>query len=164
MIVDQTRLHFNALREAELAQLGAALAADCLSQGQRLVTLSGSLGVGKTTLVRAMLRALGVEGRVKSPSFSVIEPYETCLGPAHHCDFYRLAAPTDWLGLGLRDLMDGEQMVLVEWPERAEGFPTPDLAIAIAFEHEDQPEGPRQLSIRSALSLPRAQALLSQKG
>ncbi|MEY3953019.1 MAG: hypothetical protein RL320_1821, partial [Pseudomonadota bacterium] len=88
MIVDQTRLHINALHEPDLAQVGAALARDCAESRLRLITLSGSLGTGKTTLVRSLLRALGVEGRIKSPSFSVMELYDTSIGPVHHCDFY----------------------------------------------------------------------------
>lgn len=161
MIVDQTRLHFNALTEAELNALGQALALDAEAEGLRLITLSGSLGAGKTTLVRALLRALGVEGRIKSPSFSVIEPYETRLGPAHHCDFYRLKSPSDWRDLGLRDLLDGQQMVLVEWPEMAEGLPPADLCIALGFQSADAPDGARVVEISARRPLPRAQALLS---
>jgi len=160
MIVDQTRLHFNALNQAELARLGEALALDIQQEGLRLVTLSGGLGSGKTSLVRALLRALGVEGRIKSPSFSVMEPYETALGPAHHCDFYRLRRPEDWRELGLRDLLDGEQLVLIEWPEKAEGLPTPDLRIELGFQSEDAAEEPRRAVVRSRGPLPQAQSLL----
>lgn len=160
MIVDQTRLHFNALSEDGLARVGEALAHDCQAAGLRFITLSGSLGTGKTTLVRSLLRALGVTGRVKSPSFSVMESYETSLGAAHHCDFYRLQSGSDWRGLGLRDLLDGEQLVLIEWPERAEGLPPADLSLTLSFAEPDRPEGPRRLSLASMRPLPATQSVL----
>ena len=163
MIVDQTRLHFNALDETHLSQVGAALARDIQTTGLRLITLSGSLGAGKTTLVRGLLSSLGVDGRVKSPSFSVIEPYDTWIGPAHHCDFYRLKSPQDWRDLGLRDLLDGQQLVLIEWPEMADGLPLADIQLALDFANPEDPEGPRSLTIRSRKPLPETQAQTSAR-
>jgi N-acetylmuramoyl-L-alanine amidase len=163
MIVDQTRLHFNALDETHLSQVGAALARDIQTTGLRLITLSGSLGAGKTTLVRGLLSSLGVDGRVKSPSFSVIEPYDTWIGPAHHCDFYRLKSPRDWRDLGLRDLLDGQQLVLIEWPEMADGLPLADIQLALDFANPEDPEGPRSLTIRSRKPLPETQAQTSAR-
>lgn len=161
MIVDQTRLHINALHEPDLAQVGAALARDCAESRPRLMTLSGSLGTGKTTLVRSLLRALGVEGRIKSPSFSVMEVYDTSIGPVHHCDFYRLKSPSDWRDLGLRDLLDGEQLLIVEWPEMAEGLPQADLSLALDFTRAEDATGPRSLTLTAQKPLPHTRALLS---
>lgn len=160
MIVDQTRLHINALHEPDLAQVGAALARDCAESRPRLMTLSGSLGTGKTTLVRSLLRALGVEGRIKSPSFSVMEVYDTSIGPVHHCDFYRLKSPSDWRDLGLRDLLDGEQLLIVEWPEMAEGLPHADLSLALDFTRAEDATGPRSLTLTAQKPLPHTRALL----
>ena len=160
MIVDQTRLHINALHEPDLAQVGAALARDCAESRLRLITLSGSLGTGKTTLVRSLLRALGVEGRIKSPSFSVMELYDTSIGPVHHCDFYRLKSPSDWRDLGLRDLLDGEQLLIVEWPEMAEGLPQADLCLALDFTRAEDATGPRSLTLTAQKPLPHTRALL----
>lgn len=160
MIVDQTRLHINALHEPDLAQVGAALARDCAESRPRLMTLSGSLGTGKTTLVRSLLRALGVEGRIKSPSFSVMEVYDTSIGPVHHCDFYRLKSPSDWRDLGLRDLLDGEQLLIVEWPEMAEGLPQADLRLALDFTRAEDATGPRSLTLTAQKPLPHTRALL----
>ena len=98
------------------------------------IALSGPLGAGKTTLVRAMLRALGVEGPVRSPTYTLLEPYETSLGPLVHLDLYRLGDPEELEYLGIRDCFDANGICVVEWPERGEaGLPTPDIAIAIAF-------------------------------
>ncbi|CAM8657686.1 AmiC N-acetylmuramoyl-L-alanine amidase [Burkholderiales bacterium] len=160
MIVDQTRLHINALHEPDLAQVGAALARDCVESRLRLITLSGSLGTGKTTLVRSLLRALGVEGRIKSPSFSVMEVYDTSIGPVHHCDFYRLKSPSDWRDLGLRDLLDGEQVLIVEWPEMAEGLPQADLRLGLDFTRAEDATGPRSLTLTAQKPLPHTRALL----
>jgi tRNA threonylcarbamoyladenosine biosynthesis protein TsaE len=107
------------------------------------IYLSGELGTGKTTIARALLRALGVEGRIKSPSYTLVEPYVVDLPPAHgfrenlslycyHFDFYRFNDPREWLDAGFRDYFDGAGVCLVEWPEKAAGdarLPRPDLLL-----------------------------------
>lgn len=108
-----------------------------------LVELRGPLGAGKTTFVRHLLRALGVEGRVKSPTYALMESYEiaTPLGvlPVHHFDFYRFDDPQEWEDAGLRDVFAGPGLKLVEWPEKAEGLmPLPDLVLTIAIDDEDR--------------------------
>jgi tRNA threonylcarbamoyladenosine biosynthesis protein TsaE len=97
------------------------------------VELRGDLGAGKTTLVRHLLRALGVDGRIKSPTYALVEPYQTSDGaPIFHFDFYRFGDPREWADAGLRDLYAGPGLKLAEWPEQAAGaLPTPDLAIHI---------------------------------
>jgi tRNA threonylcarbamoyladenosine biosynthesis protein TsaE len=97
-----------------------------------IVELCGPLGAGKTAFARHLLRALGVAGRIKSPSYAVVEPYE--VGPLSiwHFDFYRFAGPHEWEDAGLRDLFAAPGLKLTEWPERAEGLlPRPDLRIVI---------------------------------
>jgi len=119
------------IRGAELQErLGAALAEVC--SRPFVVFLEGDLGAGKTTLVRGFLRALGHAGPVRSPTFTLLEPYELVSGPVFHLDLYRLAHPDELAYLGLRDLLGGQAILLVEWPERGQGeLPAPDLRIVI---------------------------------
>ncbi|MDM4765150.1 tRNA (adenosine(37)-N6)-threonylcarbamoyltransferase complex ATPase subunit type 1 TsaE [Pelomonas sp. SE-A7] len=94
------------------------------------IELQGGLGAGKTTLVRHLLRALGVEGRIKSPSYAVLESYELPQGVASHFDFYRFDDPREWLDAGFRDVFVAPGLKLSEWPDKAAGMlPVPDLAI-----------------------------------
>lgn len=112
--------------------VGAQLAAAVAGQGAMVVTLSGDLGAGKTTLVRGLLRALGHSGSVKSPTYTLIEPYEMATGTVLHLDLYRLAGASDLEGLGLREQLDDTTLVLIEWPERAAGgLPAPDLHLEL---------------------------------
>ncbi len=109
---------------------GAALAA--AGPGGLLITLDGPLGAGKTTLARAMLRALGVRGAVRSPTYTLVEPYETSAGAALHLDLYRLTDPEELEYLGVREQFGGDTLCLVEWPAKAAGLlPAPDLEIRI---------------------------------
>lgn len=126
---------------SEAAQLdfGRALAGRLRGQ-TGLVFLHGDLGAGKTTLVRGLLRGLGHQGAVRSPTYTLIEPYETGEQHIYHLDLYRLGDPEELEYLGLRDLLDGEGLLLVEWPERGAGvLPEPELIIEI----EHAPPGRR---------------------
>jgi tRNA threonylcarbamoyladenosine biosynthesis protein TsaE len=115
---------------AEMETLGAKLAARL--GNARLIYLRGQLGAGKTTLVRGMLRALGHEGTVKSPTFTLVEPYELKDISFYHFDLYRLNNPEELEFLGVRDYLHGKGVCVVEWAERAQGvLPTPDLDIMI---------------------------------
>jgi tRNA threonylcarbamoyladenosine biosynthesis protein TsaE len=90
------------------------------------------LGVGKTTLVRHLLQALGVQGRIKSPTYAVVEPYELPGLDVWHFDFYRFADPREWEEAGFRDIFASPGLKLAEWPEKAASMlPTPDLDIAL---------------------------------
>jgi tRNA threonylcarbamoyladenosine biosynthesis protein TsaE len=108
--------------EAATAAAGAALACALpdLRRHSLLLGLSGELGSGKSTLARGLLRALGVTGTIRSPTYTLVEPYETARGTVHHLDLYRLRDGTTELEtLGYRDLRAMPGLVMVEWPERA---------------------------------------------
>ncbi|MBY6203583.1 tRNA (adenosine(37)-N6)-threonylcarbamoyltransferase complex ATPase subunit type 1 TsaE [Halomonas denitrificans] len=86
------------------------------------VWLSGDLGAGKTTLVRGVLRGLGYQGRVKSPTYGLVESYDLTDVTVHHLDLYRLTDPEELDFLGLDDLIGADSLLLVEWPERGRGM------------------------------------------
>ena len=96
------------------------------------IELHGPLGAGKTTFVRHLLRALGVAGRIKSPTYAVLEPYTLPGLVISHFDFYRFDDPREWADAGLRDLFAAPGLKLAEWPEKAAGMlPLPDLRLDI---------------------------------
>lgn len=90
------------------------------------IELRGDLGAGKTTFTRHLLRALGVEGRIKSPTFAVVEPYDVGSLQIWHFDFYRFTNPREWLEAGFRDIFASSGLKLAEWPENA----APNLPLA----------------------------------
>lgn len=99
------------------------------------VALSGNLGSGKTTLARGILRGLGYQGRVKSPTYTLVELYSLSKLDLYHFDFYRFNESQEWLDAGFRDYFEPRSVCVVEWPERAQGLlPTPDLKIALSEE------------------------------
>ncbi len=133
--------HPSILETANLAWAGEA---DCAATAERLaahpalqrafIELHGTLGAGKTTFVRHLLQTLGVQGRVKSPTYAVMEPYELPGFNAWHFDFYRFNDPQEWEDAGFRDIFAAEGLKLAEWPDKAHGLlPVPDLRIAIAI-------------------------------
>ena len=98
-----------------------------------VVYLQGNLGAGKTTFARALLQALGVQARIKSPTYSLIESYKVENLTVHHLDLYRIADPSELEWLGLADLTEDHPLLLIEWPERAQArLPAADLVIVMA--------------------------------
>jgi tRNA threonylcarbamoyladenosine biosynthesis protein TsaE len=140
--------------EAATLALGAALAR-ALEPGT-VIYLSGDLGAGKTTLTRGIVRGMGFEGRVKSPTYTLVELYVFSKLNLYHFDFYRFADPEEWHEAGFRELFNGTNICLVEWPEKAgDLLPLPDLKIQLSPTSHDQrlarlmaftPKGQRLLS------------------
>lgn len=120
------------------------------------ISLEGDLGAGKTTFVRHLLRALGVQGRIKSPTYAVVEPYEVAAGAIWHFDFYRFSDPREWEDAGFRDIFASPGLKLCEWPQHAQGvMPTPDLSLHIAVSEDEH----RHVTVRAFT--PNAEALLA---
>lgn len=108
-----------------------------LLEGAPLVFLHGQLGAGKTTLVRGILRALGHEGSVKSPTYTLLEPYEVSGKTIYHFDLYRIGDSEELEYIGIDELLDADAIKLVEWPEQGAGrLPEPDVSIRLSLEGE----------------------------
>ena len=117
--------------EDDTAAFARQLAAQPLL-ANAFLTLHGDLGAGKTTLVRHLLRALGVQGRIKSPTYAVVEPHEVPGLAIWHFDFYRFNDPREWEDAGFRDVFASPGLKLAEWPEKAAALiPAADVAIFI---------------------------------
>ncbi len=127
-----------------MQDLGLRLAQVACEPG--VIYIQGDLGAGKTTLVRSLLRGLGFQGKVKSPTYTLIEPYPLGGFTVYHLDLYRLASGEELEWIGIRDLMAGNELLLVEWPEQGKGaLPPPDLVVVI-----DYRDTGRQLDLRAA--------------
>jgi tRNA threonylcarbamoyladenosine biosynthesis protein TsaE len=123
--------------EADCAAAARALAARPALR-DAYVELEGPLGAGKTTFVRHLLRALGVQGRIKSPTYAVLEPYDIDGLAVSHLDFYRFGDAREWDDAGLRDVFGAPGLKLAEWPAHARAaLPAPDLHIAIEPRDDD---------------------------
>ena len=134
------------LCDTEATEAAGARLAQALGGGT-VVTLSGDLGAGKTTLVRGCLRAMGWKGSVKSPSYPLVEHYPFSSIYFYHFDFYRFADPNEWETAGLADCFRPDAACLVEWPERVAGrLPMPDLALTLTYPADTSQPG-RELAL-----------------
>jgi tRNA threonylcarbamoyladenosine biosynthesis protein TsaE len=137
-------------------ELGAALGR--AAEGGGLIFLSGDLGAGKTTLARGLLRAAGVAGAVKSPTYTLVEEYRLADRTLYHFDLYRLGHAEELEWMGIRDYLDGGTLCLIEWPERGAGvLPQADLHVRL-----EPLEGGRRAEISAATA--RGQAMLARLG
>lgn len=129
----------------EPATLAAGAALAQVLESGCVCYLHGDLGAGKTTLARGLLHALGHEGKVKSPTYTLLEPYQLGALNLYHFDLYRFADPEEWEAAGFRDYFNPQSVCLVEWPEKAgELLPPADIDILL------KPEGGgRRLQIRA---------------
>lgn len=137
----------------DATQVFAQALATCPAIGHAFIALHGDLGAGKTTLVRHLLRAMGEQGRIKSPTYAVVEPYELASTNVWHFDFYRFADPREWEDAGFRDIFASPGLKLAEWPEKAVPMlPQADLDIALRTESETQ----RHVTLRAFTATGRA--------
>ncbi len=132
--------------EAATLRLGAALAGGAAPG--LVLHLMGELGSGKTTLARGLIQGLGHPGRVKSPTYTLVEPYGLLRLNLYHFDFYRLKDRSEWLSAGLREHFNPESFCIVEWPERAgELLARPDLEIQLSYELQGRTAAPAACSV-----------------
>ena len=123
-------IKFELTSEKEMLGLGAMLSR--VLRGEGVIHLSGGLGAGKTTLCRGVLRAMGHSGAVKSPTFTLVEPYQISDSEVYHFDLYRLADPSELDYIGIDEYFGKNKLCLIEWPEKAIGYlPQHDLDITI---------------------------------
>ncbi len=163
----QSAVHLTSILETRTERIEhwadeAACAASAATLASRpgivdvFIELHGPLGAGKTAFARHLLQALGVEGRVKSPTYAVMEPYELPEGAIWHFDFYRFNDPQEWEDAGFRDVFASAGLKLAEWPEKAaELLPPADLRIHI------EPRGDETRDVRFDAGTPRGVALLA---
>ncbi|VAW73331.1 tRNA threonylcarbamoyladenosine biosynthesis protein TsaE [hydrothermal vent metagenome] len=136
---------FQIANEQQMQQLGASLC-QVISAPCRL-NLSGDLGAGKTTFTRGFIRATGYKGMVKSPTYTLVEPYALSNFHLYHIDLYRLSDPEELEFLGVREMLEEDSILIAEWPELGKGvLPDPDLALRIEYKGEERAVGMSSVS------------------
>ncbi|THU00678.1 tRNA (adenosine(37)-N6)-threonylcarbamoyltransferase complex ATPase subunit type 1 TsaE [Lampropedia puyangensis] len=151
------------MTEEDTAQLAQCFASQAHALAQLSIHLYGNLGAGKTTWTRYLLRALGVQGRIKSPTYALLEQYELDdhSFEAYHFDLYRLEAPQEWLESGLQETVQGPGLKLIEWPQKAgELLDAPDLTLSFEFLPTSAQQRQVRLTAHSAAGQQLAESVL----
>ncbi len=132
-----------------------AVAAALHASGDTIVAFDGEMGAGKTTFIRALVERLGADPEdANSPSFSIVNEYETPAGRIYHFDLYRLDSPEEALEIGIDDYFDSGNLCLLEWPGRIGSLLPADAARVEITVHDDQPGRPRTLTFTPSSCLP----------
>jgi tRNA threonylcarbamoyladenosine biosynthesis protein TsaE len=140
--------------EAATVAMGNQLAAVLRAGG--VIYLHGDLGAGKTTLSRGIVQGLGHSGKVKSPTYTLVEPYELPEVNVYHFDLYRLGDPEELEYMGIRDYFNAQSVCIIEWPEKGQGFiPVPDLDVVMRYDGQA-----REISLKACSS--RGQAMIEK--
>lgn len=133
--IQQNQLQLMLADESATVAFGGAIASAIKSLGQGIsLYLDGELGTGKTTLSRGIVTGLGHQGKVKSPTYTLVEPYELAKWHVYHFDLYRLSDPEELEFMGIRDYFSPQAVCIVEWPERGDGMlPEADLLVELVY-------------------------------
>lgn len=148
------KLQLTAFGESEMVALGAAIG-EQMPRG--VVFLEGQLGAGKTTLTRGILQAFGHSGSVKSPTYTLVEPYTFKQTSVYHFDLYRLGDPEELEYMGIRDYFDQASLCIVEWPNKGLGvLPEPDLRVTVTVLQDEYKRIGRTLLLEASTALAEA--------
>jgi tRNA threonylcarbamoyladenosine biosynthesis protein TsaE len=132
----------------DMTEIGRIFSKFIFHNKSHLIYLKGELGSGKTSFVRAIMRGLGVLERIPSPSFSITEIYNTPKKEIIHIDMFRIASPEAWRKEEIRSYIeDDENLIFLEWPDKAFLLPKPNLLIEFFWSNDTNPNGPRDLKI-----------------
>ncbi|WP_417598155.1 tRNA (adenosine(37)-N6)-threonylcarbamoyltransferase complex ATPase subunit type 1 TsaE [Oceanospirillum sp.] len=151
----------NILLPNEQAQVmfGEKLGRACAGSG--VLFLQGTLGMGKTTMTRGILAAYGHQGAVKSPTYTLVEPYETEMAQVYHFDLYRLADPEELEYMGIRDYFDEQALCVIEWPDKGEGIlPVPDIELTLTKEGDGRAAALKAYTAKGAEILAQLRTML----
>tara|TARA_A100001015_G_scaffold321606_1_gene453348 strand:+ start:1277 stop:1792 length:516 start_codon:yes stop_codon:yes gene_type:complete len=141
-------INLNSIDLKKMTTLGRAIAKSLSLHNIRLVYLKGELGSGKTSFVRTVISELGVYEVIPSPSFSIVEVYETKNHEIVHIDMFRIDSPEAWRSGEIRSYIENEKnLIFLEWPDKSSNLPDPDLLIEFFWLDDYNPESPRKIKI-----------------